>query len=157
MFVYQLYCLPLEVLDIILEKSYLHYILNSPAKQRGKELIRSLISVDVCFNQRITRQRFKKAIWRYLNGEVFSECYSHRSQAMIIAQLQYRKYLSIPLAQIINSFVVACSVPFELKRSKVAPSFKPTRDKTDFVLPIFTQTLHSYPFNCVLTVACCQV
>ena len=64
----QLYCLPMEILDIILRNSYLHWILNSPTKKRDEEVIRSLISVDVCFNRRITSQRFKKAIWRYLGG-----------------------------------------------------------------------------------------
>src|SRR5688572_22104464 len=70
---FQLYNLPLEMLDIILQKSYLHWILNSSTKQRDEEVIRSLISVDVCFNQRITRQRFKKAIWRNLKGGMLSK------------------------------------------------------------------------------------
>jgi len=68
MFAIQLYDLPLEILDVILQKSYLHWILNTPTKQRDEDVIRSLISVDVCFNRRITRKRFKKAIWRYLKS-----------------------------------------------------------------------------------------
>jgi len=53
-------------LDIILHASYLHWVLNSSAKQRDEDVIKSLTSVDVCFYRRITRQRFRKAIWRYL-------------------------------------------------------------------------------------------
>src|SRR6218665_2715383 len=60
------------MLDVILQKSYLHWILNSSTKPRDEDVIRSLISVDVCFNNRITRQRLKKTIWRYLKGEISS-------------------------------------------------------------------------------------
>ena len=66
--IFKLYDLPLEVLDTILQKSYLHWSLNSPKRQKDEEVIRSLISVDVCFNRRITRQRFKKTLWRHLKG-----------------------------------------------------------------------------------------
>src|SRR6218665_3393709 len=60
------------MLDVILQKSYLHWILNPSVKQRDEKVIRSLISVDVCFNQRITRQRFKKTTWRCLKGKISS-------------------------------------------------------------------------------------
>jgi len=75
MFSYKLYDVPLEMLDIVLQKSYLHWILNAPTKQRDEEVVRSLISVDVCFYRRVTRQRFKKAVWRYLEGEMSSKHY----------------------------------------------------------------------------------
>src|SRR6218665_1645522 len=70
-----MYVLPLEVLDVILQKSYLAWVFNSSTEQRDEEIIRSLISVDVCFNKRINRQRFKKEIWRYLKGEISSTYY----------------------------------------------------------------------------------
>jgi len=73
--VIQFYDLPLELLDVILQKSYLRWILNSSKEQRDEEVIRSLISVDICFNKRITKQRFKKVIWRYLKGEMSSKYY----------------------------------------------------------------------------------
>src|SRR6218665_4209003 len=76
MFSYKLYDVPLEMLDIVLQKSYLHWILNAPTKQRDEEVVRSLISVDVCFYRRVTRQRFKKATWRYLKSEMFAKYYS---------------------------------------------------------------------------------
>jgi len=63
---FQLYALVIEVMDIILQKSFLHWILNPSTKQNNEEIIKSLISVDVCFNRRITRQRFKQAIDRCL-------------------------------------------------------------------------------------------
>src|SRR6218665_1667946 len=70
-----MYDLPLELVDIILQKSYLHWVLNPSTEQRNEEVIRSLISVDVCFNKRITRHRFKKTIWRYLKGEKSTKYY----------------------------------------------------------------------------------
>src|SRR6218665_1418220 len=85
MFVIQLYDLPMEMLDVILQKSHLHWTINSSAKQRDEDVIRSLISVDVCFNRRITRQRFKKATWRHLKSKIYSKYNAHtffiRSQA----------------------------------------------------------------------------
>src|SRR5688572_18889024 len=75
LYAFQLYDLPLEMLDIILQKSYLHWILNSPTQQTDEEVIKSLISVDVCFNRRITRQRFKRITWHYLKGKVLSKHY----------------------------------------------------------------------------------
>ena len=76
-FLFKLYDLPLEMLDIILQKSYLHWSLSSSKKQKDEDVIRSLISVDVCFNRRITRQRFRKAIWRHLEGK---EHFKHYNQ-----------------------------------------------------------------------------
>src|SRR6218665_2084173 len=74
-FAFQFTHIPLEILDIILQKSYLHWILYSPIKKKDDDVIRSLISVDVCFNRRITKHRFKKAIWCYLKGEMYSKYY----------------------------------------------------------------------------------
>jgi len=74
------------MLDVILQKSYLHWVLNSTTKQRDEEVIRSLLSVDLCFNRRITKQWFKKTVWRYLEGEVsfiyYCQIYFSRSQAI---------------------------------------------------------------------------
>jgi hypothetical protein len=61
-----LYGLPLEMLDVILQKSYLHWALNSSMEQRDEEVVRSLASVDIFFCQSITRKRSKRAIWRCL-------------------------------------------------------------------------------------------
>jgi hypothetical protein len=69
-----LYDLPLELLDIILQKSYLCMVLFSSTKPRDEEeVIKSLRSVDVLFGQRITRQRFKKTISRQLKNTNFYE------------------------------------------------------------------------------------
>jgi len=66
LFAFKLYYLPLEIVDIIVQKSYIHWISNASSMERDKDVIRSLMAVDVCFYRRIIRQRFKKAIWRYL-------------------------------------------------------------------------------------------
>src|SRR6218665_3267351 len=103
MFAIQLYNLPMEMLDVILQKSYLHWILNTPTKQRDEEVIRSLISVDVCFNRRITRQRFKKAIWRYLKSEMYSKYCPNRPNYLIRPQAirhTWIKYSSVKVLQI---------------------------------------------------------
>src|SRR6218665_3466 len=81
----------MEILDVILQKSYLHWTLNTPTKPRDEDVIMSLISVDVCFNRRITRQRFKKAICRYFKGEMYySKTYLIRPQA-----INWIKYSSV--------------------------------------------------------------
>ena len=87
MSLFQLNELPLEMLDIILQKSYRHWIFNSLAKQKDEEAIRSLIAVDVCFNRRITRKRFKNEIWRYLKGEMSSN--HHETMLMAIFKLTF--------------------------------------------------------------------
>jgi len=74
-FTFQLYNLPLEMLDIILQKCYLRWVLHAPTYQRNEEVISSLTSVDVCFSRRMTRKRFKRTVWRYLEGDVLSYCY----------------------------------------------------------------------------------
>jgi len=73
LFVFKFCGLPFEVLDTILQKSYLHWILNSSANQRDEEVIRSLMSVNLCFYRRITRRRFKRSIWHYLKGWMSSK------------------------------------------------------------------------------------
>jgi len=62
--------LPLELLDAILEKSLLHWMLHSSTDQRDEDIIRALTSVDFCWLQRITRRRFKKRIWKQLKGSL---------------------------------------------------------------------------------------
>src|SRR6218665_2717685 len=60
------------LLDAILEKSLLHWMLHSSTDQRDEDIIRTLTSVDFCWLQRITRRRFKKRIWKQLKGKCIS-------------------------------------------------------------------------------------
>lgn len=64
--------LPLELYDIILEKSLLHWDMNSSSKQDGVDVINSLASVDVCWFHRITKRRFRKRFLHRLKGRLFS-------------------------------------------------------------------------------------
>ena len=99
MFAFKLYDFPLELLDIILHRSFLHWILSSPAKQRDEEVTRSLMSVDVCFHRRISSQRFKKAFFRYLKSEMTSELsvkfvyLTHKLRIVAIATCICSKFL----------------------------------------------------------------
>src|SRR6218665_2132605 len=97
-----LYELPLEMLDIILQKSYLHWILKSSTNLRDEDVLRSLMSVDLCFNRRITRQRFKKAIWRYLTA-FYDE--TKRNAAIIRSNRKYLLRKIQPKDELIDSLM----------------------------------------------------
>src|SRR6218665_139960 len=56
------------MLDVVLLKSLLHWMLHSPTHQRDEDIIRTLTLVDFCWFQRITKRRFKKRFWRQLKG-----------------------------------------------------------------------------------------
>src|SRR6218665_1189910 len=97
-----LYEFPLEMLDIILQKSYLHWILKSSTNLRDEDVLRSLMSVDLCFNRRITRQRFKKAIWRYLT-DFYDE--TKRNAAIIRSNRKYLLRKIQPKDELIDSLM----------------------------------------------------
>lgn len=67
-FILQVNKLPLNLLDIILEKSILHCILNFSSNQRDLDAITSLSSVDLYWFQQITRHSMKRKIWKRLKG-----------------------------------------------------------------------------------------
>ena len=56
------------MLDVVLVKSLLHWMLHSPTHQRDEDIIRTLTSVDFCWLQRITKRRFKRRIRKQLKG-----------------------------------------------------------------------------------------
>lgn len=72
LFKFQMDVLPLELLDAVLEYSFLYWILNSSPQQRDKDIIKALALVDFCWFQRITRRRFKRRIWQRLKGRLVS-------------------------------------------------------------------------------------
>jgi len=61
--------LPLELIDLILQKSYLCFV---TIKNRFKcfsikeNLFSKMASVDYCWFQRLRKRRFKTRIWRHL-------------------------------------------------------------------------------------------
>jgi len=63
--------LPLELLDIILQKSYLHYALNRDSfkDQSDRLLVTRLTAVDRCWFERLRKRKFRRIIWRRLSSE----------------------------------------------------------------------------------------
>lgn len=69
----------LELLDIVVEKSLLHFMLTSSSHERDGDIIAALASVDFVWFQRIRKQKFKKRIrHRVRGGLVF---YYHYQQS----------------------------------------------------------------------------
>src|SRR6218665_1104069 len=59
--------LPLELLDIILQKSYL--MCTRKKSLQSEDTVNGLASISDCWFRRIIRRRFKKAIRRNLAGD----------------------------------------------------------------------------------------
>lgn len=63
---FQLNDLPLELLDIVLQKSFINSALkeaNQTVFQKCEDIFRQLATVDCCWSQRMTRRSFENAIW----------------------------------------------------------------------------------------------
>lgn len=89
-----MYALPLELLDVILQKAVLVAMLHRSGGNnhpRDSVILMALMSVDFCWFQRIRRRRFKGAIRRYLTVHYRREA----SGAVVLRN--NRKYLSANL------------------------------------------------------------
>ena len=63
--------LPLELMDLILLKSYLRFVTIENRSQCGsitENLFSEMASVDYCWFQRLRKRTFKRRIWKYLTG-----------------------------------------------------------------------------------------
>jgi len=69
---FQLSELPLELLDIILQYSIIHWTASCSLHQRQVDALKCLASVDFCWFQRIEKQRFKNKIQQRLRGRLHS-------------------------------------------------------------------------------------
>ena len=68
---FQMNELPLELMDLILQKSYLCFVTIENRFKRcsiKENLFRKMASVDYCWFQRLRKRRFKTRIWRHLTG-----------------------------------------------------------------------------------------
>src|SRR6218665_104131 len=63
--------LPLELLDIILLKSYLHYALNRDRfkYESDRLLVTRLATVDHCWSERLRKRKFRRILWRRISSE----------------------------------------------------------------------------------------
>ena len=68
----------MELLDVVLEKALLFWILNILNFQRDEDVIRALALVDFCWFQRITKRKFKTRIWLRLQGIIISFLFHFR-------------------------------------------------------------------------------
>lgn len=88
--------LPFELLDIILQKSYLYHALNRDRfkNQSDEFLITRLATVGHCWFERLRKSRFRRNIWRRLSGEPASTiefgfcCFSYSRPLIRHCQLE---------------------------------------------------------------------
>lgn len=77
--------LPLEILDIILEKSILRSVIRDDGRSTeiNPGLIQLLLSVESFWCERIKRARFKKQFWSRLSGEYSIMFYNYAKNRVL--------------------------------------------------------------------------
>src|SRR6218665_2858031 len=82
--------LPLELLDIILQKSYLHYAFNRGRfkDESDRFLVTRFATVDRCWSERLRKRKFKRIIYRRLSGEIYHQ---HQSNVVSVSLLEFPK------------------------------------------------------------------
>ena len=103
--------LPLELLDIILQKSYL--MCTRKKSLQSEDTVNGLASVSDCWFRRIIRRRFKKAIRRNLAGDCIHVYFCFIIMISVRSSLSINEYfLDIQQAYIvlrlINQWGVKC-------------------------------------------------
>src|SRR6218665_917577 len=96
------------MLDVVLVKSLLYWMLHSSTHQRDEDIIRTLTSVDFCWFQRITKRRFKKRFWKQLKGACIlsSIASTYPGLSQFLAK-QEETYFPCPINTMKTTFLVS--------------------------------------------------